>query len=64
MIYLLALFFLIVVYVVSCFGCISYLIDKYIEPNIFSILIAMCPILNTYLAFKNVNFKDTINKLK
>ena len=63
MIYVITLF-LIVFYSISCFGTISYLIERHIEPNILSILIVICPILNTYLALKSCDLKDTINKLK
>lgn len=63
MIYIIVMF-LCVFYVISCFGTICYLIDRDIEPNIISILIITCPVLNTYLAFKSCDFKSTINKLK
>lgn len=63
MIYVIGVF-LIVFYIISCYGSIFYLIDRDIEPNILSILIVMCPILNTYLALKSSDLKDTINKLK
>ena len=63
MIYVIILF-LIVFYSISCFGAISYIVDRHIESNILSMLIVICPILNTYLAFKSCDLKDTINKLK
>jgi hypothetical protein len=63
MIFVLVLF-LSIFYLISCVGAIHYLIDRDIEPDILSILIVMCPILNTYLALKADDLKDTIQKLK
>lgn len=63
MIYIIVIF-LTLFYVISCFGCTCFLVDRDVELNILSILIIICPVLNTYLAFKSCNFNDTINKLK
>lgn len=63
MIYLIVVL-LLLFYVISCFGCITYMVDQDIDVNILSLLIVLCQILNTYLACKSVNFKETIQKLK
>ena len=55
---------LFLIYLLSAFGCAFYMADKDIDINIFTLSLTLCPLLNTYFAFKNVDFKDTINKLK
>lgn len=63
MIYLIVIL-LLVFYLISCFGCIAYFVDEDIDINILTLLILFCPILNTHFAFKSVDFKETIQKLK
>lgn len=57
----------IVIYLASCF-CISYRMDlKKVEINLLTLLIVICPLINTicalYLVHKNSDYKKSIEKL-
>ena len=55
---------LIALYVLSCFGSIEEMVDRDVDLSLLTLIIVMCPILNTILAIRNVKFRETIKKLK
>lgn len=55
---------LVALYLFSCFGSIEEMVDKDVDLSLLTLIIVMCPILNTILAIRNVKFKETIKKLK
>lgn len=54
---------LIILYVISVFGCAMCFVETDIEINILSILITFFPIINTIYAFKCPSVKKTIEQL-
>lgn len=54
----------IALYIFSCFGSIEYMVDRDVDLSILTLIIVICPILNTILAIKNVKFSETIRKMK
>lgn len=55
---------LFIFYIFSSICCIFYFAVKDIDCNLLTITMAFCPIFNTVLALRNINFKETIQKLK
>ena len=55
---------LLIFYIFSIVCCAFYFADKDIDCNLLTIMIVLCPILNTVLAIRDINFKETILKLK
>lgn len=55
---------LLIFYIFSVVCCVFYFMDKDMDCNLLTIMMALCPILNTVLALRDINFKETMQKLK
>ena len=55
---------LLISYIFSIICCASYFADKDMDCNLLTITMDFCPILNTVIALRNINFKETMQKLK
>ena len=54
----------IIIYFISLICCIIEVVDREINADILSISIILCPIVNTVVSIRCVNWKDTMLRLR
>lgn len=52
-----------VIYIASVFCSITYLVEKDVELCLLSVIIVLCPILNTIIAIKGCKPKEVFRKI-